>query len=133
MRKFVFRGRQSPRLNQKIQGLQRPKAALQLCRRHPGHGRQQARCNSRSDDGCELKKGFVLLRQTIDSRRNDPLHGWRNLQRVPASLRGKSARIGLEDPAVDELPRKLLDEERDLAGVTKHVGLEIVEIGRHAD
>ena len=112
------------RLDQKIQDLQRPKPALQLRGRHAGHGRQQGRRNSWADDGRKLEKRLVLLRQAIDAGRNDPLHGGRNFQRVPGSLGGNPAGVGLEDAAIDELPCDLLDEERDLTGVAKDVSLE---------
>ena len=56
-----------------------------------------------------------------------------NFQRIPGSLRGKPASITLEYPPVDELPRDLFDEKRNLAGMPKHVGLESVEFGRRPE
>ena len=119
--KFVFRRRQPLQLDQEIQNFQRPKPALQLRRRHAGHRRQQGRRNSRSDDGGKLEQGLVLFRQAIDARRDHPLHGGGNFQRLPGRLRGKPAGIAVEDAAMDELPRDFFDEQRHLAGVAKNM------------
>ena len=95
--------------------------------RHAGHGGQQMRRNLRPDDGSELKQRLVFPRQAIDAGRDDPLYGGRNFRRIPGNLRGNPACVRAKGAAIDELPRHLLDEERDLAGVTKNVSLERVE------
>ena len=130
--KFVFGCGQPLRLDEEIQDLQRPKAALQLSGRHAGHRRQQRRRNSWPDDGCELQKGLVLFRQPIDSGRNDPLYRGRNSQRIPRRLGGKPAGVAIDDAAIEELAGDLFDEERNLAGMAKNMRLEGIETGRRA-
>ena len=61
MGKLVFGCGQPLRLDEEVQDLQRPKAALQWSGRHAGHRRQQLRRNSRPYDGRELQKGLVLF------------------------------------------------------------------------
>ena len=124
VREHIVRLRHGARLDEEIQDFQRPEPALQLRARHSSDGGEQLRRNARSDYGRELQEGLVLLGQAVDAGGDDALHGWRNFQRIPLRGLGKAVRVGPDDAAVDELPRHLFDEERNLAGMAKDAALE---------